>query len=111
MTRVSELSRTTTELRLGSTDSEGGLQCSLASHFSGITKGNMDKSCETWYEMMNPTLRSQVLELALDLVPRLRQVLALQIGSLPFSVSLTLTLGIIGKPQAVWNFWQVLCSF
>ena len=41
-------------------------------------------------------LRSQVLELALDLVPRLRQVLALQIGSLPFSVSLTLTLGIIG---------------
>jgi len=50
-----------------------------------------------WLAMfLGLTLLSQVLELALDLVPRLRQVLALQIGSLPFSVSLTLTLGIIG---------------
>jgi len=46
-------------------------------------------------EKTNCVLR-QVLELALDLVPRLRRLLALQIGSLPFSVSLTLTLGIIG---------------
>ena len=54
--------------------------------------------------MFDLTLCSQVLELALDLVPRLRQVLALQIGSLPFSVSLTLTLGIIGESQVVWIF-------
>jgi len=54
------------------------------------------------------TLLSQVLELALDLVPRLRQVLALQIGSLPFSVSLTLTLGIIGLG---WLLFRPLLGF
>ena len=48
---------------------------------------------------------SQVLELALDLVPRLRQVLALQIGSLPFSVSITLSLGIIGEVHVDWHCW------
>jgi len=61
-------------------------------------------NCVLWYNCANKTTAaslinaqcSQVLELALDLVPSLRRLLALQIGSLPFSVSLTLTLGIIG---------------
>jgi len=62
-----------------------------------------------WLAMfLGLTLLSQVLELALDLVPRLRQVLALQIGSLPFSVSLTLTLGIIGLG---WLLFRPLLGF
>jgi len=62
-----------------------------------------------WLAMfLGLTLLSQVLELALDLVPRFRQVLALQIGSLPFSVSLTLTLGIIGLG---WLLFRPLLGF
>ena len=99
-----ELNRTTTGHRRGFTDLVAGWQSFLASLFSGNSMKFKDELCP-WYNCANirraasliNTQCSQVLELALDLVPRLRRLLALQIGSLPFSVSLTLTLGIIGE--------------
>ena len=102
-----ELNRTTTGHRRGFTDLVAGWQSFLASLFSGNSMKLREKTnCVLWYNCANKTRAaslintqcSQVLELALDLVPRLRRLLALQIGSLPFSVSLTLTLGIIGAP-------------
>ena len=102
-----ELNRTTTGHRRGYTDLVAGWQSFLASLFSGNSMKLREKTnCVLWYNCANKTRAaslintqcSQVLELALDLVPRLRRLLALQIGSLPFSVSLTLTLGIIGEP-------------
>ena len=44
---------------------------------------------------------SRLLEVSLDLHPRLRHLVALGVSSVPFSVSVTTTLVIIGT--AVWS--------